>query len=178
MTIGQGGIIVAKKITTIGSIYFNSGDFLWENSGNQISINITQSTEFGNMAKNFGMYRVTGASISFTKPFAVDIPLSAQEAVMVPPLMWNASIGTSSFTYNAMVLGDTSKEVPATYFGIRTYNVTYRNLQEVTMFKRTIDETTLMFAFEPMVAAQTTSEIHFRFHDVRIEVCVEFSQLL
>jgi hypothetical protein len=169
------GAVVPRKITTTETINYVSGQYKWNSNSQLLNINVNTLKEYIDLMEVYRMVKVTGMQIIFTKRFAIDIPLSGVDQKMLSALCFNiypdyVSGGT------AFVHGDSTKIVPVTMFGTRTYNILFRNVFELSQWKRSVITNELTIQIAPLKQINIQDEVDIPVFDVMIHINVLFSQ--
>lgn len=169
------GPIMKRKITSVETIHYVNGGYLWNGSSPMMNYRVFDMDEFEKLADDYRMYRVKGLQLIFTKRFAFDIPLSGDDQKVASALAFNVFPGYQG-NPTEFITGDSTKIVPVTLFGSRTFNVTFANIFEVTQWKRTTEPTTLAIQIAPLKSLPIEDQVNIPVFDVMVHVDVEFTQ--
>jgi hypothetical protein len=170
------GPIIRRKVTSIETINYVNGDYLWNGvNGNLLSYRVNELDEFTDMMDQYRLYRITGLQLIFTKRFAFDIPLQGDDTKIASALLFNIYPGYQSAA-SEFRTGDSTKLVPVTFFGSKTFNVEFKNIFEVTQWKKNSESTYIGVQIAPVKTISTQTDVNIPVYDVMVHFCVEFTQ--
>lgn len=170
------GPVLRKKVTSIETIHYVSGDYKWRGANSQLaSFRINDQEEFDRFSEDYRLYRVRGIQLIFTKRFALDIPLSGEDQKVASALCFNVFPGYQGNNTD-FKLGDSTKIVPVTLFGSKTFNIEFDNIFDVTQWKKTSEATYVAIQIAPLTVFPTQSQVDVPMYDVMVHFNVEFTQ--
>lgn len=170
------GPVTRKKITSIETIHYINGDYKWKGANSQLAnFRINDMEEFDKFSEDYRLYRVRGVQLIFTKRFALDIPLSGDDQKVASALAFNIYPGYQAANSD-FKLGDSTKIVPVTLFGSKTFNVEFRNIFDVTQWKKVSEQTYVGIQIAPLTTFNTESQVDIPIYDVMVHFNVEFTQ--
>lgn len=170
------GPVLKKKITSLETIHYANGNYIWKGANSQLaSFRVNDLEEFDRFADDYRLYRIRGIQLIFTKRFALDIPLTGDDQKIASALAFNIFPGYQPSNTD-FELGDSTKIVPVTLFGSRTFNVEFHNVFDITQWKKTSDQTYIGIQIAPLTLIQTTSQVNIPMFDVMVHFNVEFTQ--
>jgi hypothetical protein len=170
------GPVLKRKVTDIATINFVGGAYKWNGLSELRISDVTSLDEFDKLRESYRFYRMVGMQMIFTKRFAFDIPLSGDDskiasalAFNVYPTFWNGA--DPDFRY-----GDSTKIVPVTLFGVKTFNIDFHNILDVTQWKKVAESTNTTIQIAPVTQIPITDEVNIPVFDVIIHYNIEFTQ--
>lgn len=170
------GPVLKKKVTSIETIHYVNGDYKWNGANSALaSFRVNDLEEFDRFSEDYRLYKVRGVQLIFTKRFALDVPLSGDDQKVASALAFNIYPGYQS-TNTDFKLGDSTKIVPITMFGSKTYNIEFNNVFDVTQWKKTSEQTYIGIQIAPLTVFPTQSQVNIPIFDVMVHFNVEFTQ--
>jgi hypothetical protein len=163
-------------VTSIETIHYVNGDYKWNGANSALaSFRINDIAEFDNFSEDYRLYRVRGIQLIFTKRFALDVPLSGDDQKVASALAFNVYPGYQGNNTD-FKNGDSTKIVPVTLFGSKTFNIEFTNIFDVTQWKKTSESTHVGIQIAPLTVFNTQSQVNIPIFDVMVHFNVEFTQ--